>query len=150
MSKNRPLGAGNARFIEIGAASIPMRSLINVDHISNVRFEENFTEIESPLGGVQMIPNGWQIALAINDYAQSFAYESQADAVYAYNLVLDMIANVGCPISRLGKLKAEYVDPYDDVPPLTDEEVAALENPEIDVDAIANAINGGLDDTKIN
>ena len=31
---------GNCRFLELGSLGAPFRSLINIDHITNVRFEQ--------------------------------------------------------------------------------------------------------------
>ena len=166
MSKNRSPNAANARFIELGSPGMSFRSLINVDHLTNMRFEEAFTEVESPVGGLETVSNGWHIVLVLGEHGQTIAFPEESQAVAVYNTILDMIIGTGNPMARMGRLQTrptpspiigaenvwanddEYVDPYDQ--PLTDEEIDQLENPEIDVDAIADAIDGGLDDTKTN
>ena len=72
-----------------------------------------------------------------------------------------MMVGVGAPIARMPKLKAEPeespivgadgqpvanddIELPGEVPDLTDEELAQLENPEIDVDALADAVEDGL------
>lgn len=164
---------GNARFIELGSIGAPFRSLINVDHITNVRFEQKISdepvqyddngEMTAP---PQQILEGWNIIILLGHGAggQNILFPDEELAVDCYNQILDMIGGAGCPMSRLPKLEPEPVpseilgpngqgvdlDALNDeslpgeAPDLTDEEFDQLENPEIDVDVIADAVEDGL------
>ncbi len=176
----------NARFIEIGSPGAPFRSLVNVDHITNVRFEQKIESIEPQFdddGNMtqppQQIFQGWQIILMLAHGAggQNIFIPNEDGAVALYNQILDMINGTGAPIMRLPKLKAqpqpsgivgpngeelpmspeeldalaqddEFLPGEDGVPPLTEEELDQLENPEIDVDAIADAVEAGVGSDK--
>ena len=173
----------NARFIEIGSPGAPFRSTVNVDHITNVRFEQKIETIEPQFdddGNMtqppQQIFQGWQIVLMLahGGGGQNIFIPNEDGAVALYNQILDMIAGTGAPIMRLPKLKPtpppsdlvgpdgksiemseeelealaangeDFLPGEDGVPPLTDEELDALANPEIDVDAIADAVEAGV------
>lgn len=155
MSSKAPY-RGNARFIEIGTDGAPFRSLVNVDHITNIRFEQK-------IGGTEEQPvlEGWLVILLLGHGAggQNIFFPVEAQAVEVYNSILDMIGHTGAPVTRMARLKPQPVQspilgangeaanaeaPGDDIPPLTDEELDQLANPEIDVDAIADAIEDGL------
>lgn len=161
MSSKAPY-RGNARFIEIGTEGAPFRSVVNVDHITNIRFEQKIGED----GNGNPVLEGWTITMLLGHGAggQNIFFPAEVDAVNTYNAILDMISETGAPIRRMLKLKPQPIQspilgangeaanveaPGDDIPPLTDEELDQLENPEIDVDGIAEAINKGLgEDTK--
>ena len=180
MSRSRATYRGNARFIELGSAGAPFRSLINVDHVTNVRFEQKIgqSEAEYDDAGQMTAPpqqwlEGWIVIIVLGHGAggQNIMFPDEEQAVSCYNTILDMIVGTGAPIARMPKLKAEGPPPEpsallgpdgepmpaangeDDtlpgeVPDLTDEELDQLENPEIDVDAIADAIEEGVTDDK--
>lgn len=176
MSKRRP-ASGNARFIELGSPGAPFRSLINIDHITNVRFEQHIINAEPKYDGEGKMtdpggqqPAGWKVVIVLGHGAggQNIAFPDEFQASACYNEILDMIQGVGGPISRKPKLEFEPIEPpsaivgadgealgmpgNDDledplpgeVPDLTDEELDQLENPEIDVDEIADAVEEGL------
>jgi hypothetical protein len=163
----------NARFIEIGSPGAPFRSTVNVDHITNVRFEQKIEQVEpkfdedgNMIAPPQQVFQGWQIILMLAHGAggQNIFIPNEDGAVALYNQILDMIAGTGAPIMRLPKLKPtpppsdlvgpdgeplaangdDFLPGEDGVPPLTDEELDALANPEIDVDAIADAVEAGV------
>ena len=161
----------NARFIEIGSPGAPFRSLVNVDHITNVRFEQKIDQIDpkfdddgNMIAPPQQVFQGWQIILMLahGSGGQNIFIPNEDGAVALYNQILDMINGTGAPIMRLPKLKAtpppsdivgpdgqplgeDFILPGEDgVPPLTDEELDQLEHPEIDVDAIADAVEAGV------
>jgi hypothetical protein len=175
----------NARFIEIGSPGAPFRSLVNVDHITNVRFEQKIDHIEPEYddeGKMTRPPQqhfqGWQIILMLAHGAggQNIFIPNEDGAVALYNQILDMINGTGAPIMRLPRLKAQpkpsglvgpdgkpvemspeeldalndegFLPGEDGVPPLTDEEIDQLEHPEIDVDAIADAVEAGVGSDK--
>jgi hypothetical protein len=189
MSRNKAPYRGNARFIELGSLGAPFRSLVNVDHISNVRFEQKIGQSDAQYDdkGEMTAPpqqwhEGWVIVIVIGHGAggQNIQFPDEEQAVTVYNTILDMISGTGAPIARMPKLKAQppihahkFLGPdgeplpeqsellgpdgeplmaangEDDslpgeVPDLTDEELDQLENPEIDVDAIAEAVEDGL------
>lgn len=172
MSRNRATYRGNARFLELGSVGAPFRSLVNVDHITNVRFEQKIGQSEAKYddNGEMTEPpqqwlEGWAIILVLAHGAggQNIMFPDEQQAVSCYNTILDMIGGVGAPISRMPKLRVtpepsviegldgapiadndDALPGEDGVPPLTDEEVDQLENPEIDVDGIAEAIDKGL------
>jgi hypothetical protein len=185
MSRNKAPYRGNARFIELGSLGAPFRSLVNVDHITNVRFEQKIREIPAQYDDngemtapPQQVFEGWAIILVLGHGAggQNIMFPDEQQAVACYNTILDMIVGTGAPIARMPKLRitpppSDLVGPdgkpiemsdeekaaladndeealpgEDGVPPLTDEELDQLENPEIDVDAIADAIEDGLGD----
>jgi hypothetical protein len=181
---------GNARFLELGTLGAPFRSLINVDHITNVRFEQSIgqQEAEYDKDGEMTAPpqqwsEGWKliIVLAHGAGGQNIMFPTEAQAVGCYNTILDMIAGVGAPIARMPKLKVTpepepgselgllgpdgqplgEMSPAEkdalagndamlpgEVADLTDEEIDQLENPEIDIDAIAEAVEDGLGDDR--
>ena len=156
MSSKAPY-RGNARFIEIGAEGAPFRSVINVDHITNLRFEQQIGEDDN---GTPVL-EGWIIVLLLGHGAgsQNIFFPEEAQAVHTYNSILDMINGTGAPIQRMPKLKPQPVAspilgangeaanveaPGDDIPPLTEEELEQLANPEIDINAIADAVEDGL------
>ena len=180
MANRKSPNAGNARFIELGSLGAPFRSLMNVDHITNIRYEQKIEETEVPVtegkaavfndAGEMLSPPeqgetrmelslvGWNIMIQLGETGQTIFFPEEEGAVNCYNTILDMIARTGNPISRMPKLKPmpKPIDspivgadgsPFiaDDVPPFTEEELNQLENPEIDIDAIADAINDGLD-----
>ena len=176
--KRRP-ASGNARFIELGSPGAPFRSLVNIDHITNVRFEQHIINADpeyddqgnmtSPGG---QMPAGWKVVIVLGHGAggQNIAFPDEHQAAACYNEILDMIQGVGGPIARKPKLEFEQLpepssmlgpdgkpldlgvpgnddleDPLPgEVPELTDEELDQLENPEIDVDGIADAVEEGL------
>lgn len=176
MSRNKAPYRGNARFIELGSLGAPFRSLVNVDHISNVRFEQKIGQSDAQYddNGEMTAPpqqwhEGWVIVIVIGHGAggQNIQFPDEEQAVTVYNTILDMISGTGAPIARMPKLKAQPPLPEQsellgpdgeplmaangeddslpgEVPDLTDEELAQLENPEIDVDAIAEAVEDGL------
>ena len=189
---------GSARFIELGSLGAPFRSLINVDHITNIRFEQKIGNEEATYddGGEMTAPpqqflEGWHLVIVLAHGAggQNIMFPDEQSAVACYNNVLDMIVGTGAPMSRMVKLKVtpeeskiegldgNPIDGNDDdqlhdeleipvkdtrdpplkpgeaiammpgesgAPPLTDEELDQLANPEIDVDGIAEAIKLGL------
>lgn len=179
---------GNCRFLELGSLGAPFRSLINIDHITNVRFEQKVGSEEATYddNGEMTAPpqqflEGWQLVLVLAHGAggQNIMFPTEEAAVACYNTILDMIVGTGAPMSRMAKLKVtpapapgsemgllgpdgqplgEMSDAekdalagndddqlhIDDIPPFTDEELDQLENPEIDVDAIADAVEAGL------
>jgi hypothetical protein len=155
---------GNARFIELGTEHRTFRSLINVDHITNVRFEQDIQEVEAQYdeNGVMTAPPqqllaGWVVYLVLRDQGQRIAFDDEEQAVTTYNVIIDSINAVGVPIRRLPKLKCDYVAANSDandghfleddlpfeIPELTDEELDQLEHPEFDIDAIADAVKTG-------
>ena len=171
MSSRKTPYRGQARFIELGSMGAPFRSLINVDHISNVRFEQKIGQQDAVYDDAgemtappQQFHEGWQIIIVIGHGAggQNIFLPEEAQAISLYNHILDMIGGVGAPMSRMPKLKplpplppvpagivgadgAPIVNSEDLVPPpLTDEEMEQLEHPEIYTDAVADAIDEGL------
>ena len=101
----------------------------------------------------QQIMAGWNVILQFTEQGQRINFEKESDAVDFYNKMLDMIANTGAPISRLKRLTTQASTPAnddDEIPDLTDEELDQLEDPEIDVDAIADAVNAGVGSDKPN
>lgn len=169
MGSNRKPYSGQARFIELGSLGAPFRSLINVDHISNVRFEQKIGQSDAEYDDAgqmtappQQFLEGWIVIIVIAHGAggQNIMLPTEAQAVELYNTILDMVAGVGAPIARMPKLRVEP-DPSPivgadgeslpgEVPELTEEELDQLEHPEIDVDGIADAIDEGLGDDKAN
>lgn len=156
MSNKAPY-RGNARFIELGSPGAPFRSTVNIDHIVNVRYEMNIQEIDAQydekgemIAPPQQILAGWNVVLQFTEQGQRINFEKESDAVEFYNTMLDMIANTGAPISRLKRLQTQQQPANDEVPDLTDEELNQLENPEIDVDAIADAVATGVGSDKPN
>lgn len=173
MANKRPYHA-NARFIELGSAGAPFRSLVNVDHITNIRFEQKITDVPAQFdddGNMTAPPQqyleGWTIVLVLGHGAggQNIVFPTEEQAVEVYNTMLDMIVGTGVPIARMPKLtvsppppeQSELLGPDGEpleavndeplpgeVPDLTEEELAQLENPEIDVDAIADAVEDGF------
>jgi hypothetical protein len=178
MSNRKPNYYGNSRFIELGSLGAPFRSLINVDHLTNVRFEQKIEEREIRVEGSHgkaaeydaagemtappVLPEtrmepllvGYNINLAFGEAGQTIFIQEEAQAVSVYNTVLDMITGTGVPIARMPKLKMQPKQqspsglvgadgaPLDEFTgELTDEELDQLEHPEIDVDAIADAVN---------
>lgn len=169
MSNKRRSYTAQARFIEIGSPGAPFRSLVNVDHVTNVRFEQKVDTIEPEFdddGNMTKPPQhhvqGWQITLALAHGAgvQNIFIPNEDGAVALYNQILDMINGTGAPISRLPKLTVqETPSPIigangqpvanDELPgesELSDDELDQLEHPEIDVDAIADAVEQGVKD----
>lgn len=175
MSRSKGTYRGNARFIELGTLGAPFRSLINVDHITNVRFEQKIGSEEPQYDdeGKMTAPpqqylEGWTVLIVLAHGAggQTIMFPDEQQAINCYNSLLDMVVGTGAPMARMLKLKpqpepsqiegldgqplGEMSDAEkdalapDDIPPLTDEELDQLENPEIDVDAIADAVDDGL------
>lgn len=168
MSRSKATYRGNARFIELGSMGAPFRSLINVDHISNVRFEQKIGERDATFDDdgqmtapPQQVHEGWMIVIVIGHGAggQNIFLPEEAQAVELYNRILDMVGGAGVPLVRMPKLQplpvTSMIEGLDgapiandelpgEVPELTDEELDQLENPEIDVDAIAEAVEHGL------
>ncbi len=165
---------GNARFIELGSLGAPFRSLINVDHITNVRFEQKIGNEEAQYDDAgemtappQQFLEGWTIVLVLGHGAggQNIMFPTEEAAVGCYNTILDMIVGTGAPMSRMQKLKVtpeesliEGLDgapianddslPGDDDDVVTDDDVDALANPDVDVDAIADAVEAGVGKTE--
>jgi len=197
-AKKRPYN-GNARFIELGSLGQPFRTLINVDHLTNLRYEQKIELQEVPVPGgapakdavydkdtgemlappqaaeTQKIPMlmGFNIVLVFGAETQAIFFNDEAQSVTVYNTVLDMISGTGAPIARmpkltpqppeevpsglvgadgapLGAVNDDDVPAPGEVPDLTDEELDQLANPEIDVDAIADAVDKGVDDDRPN
>lgn len=175
MGNNRKtVTASQARFIELGSMGAPFRSLLNVDHISNVRFEQKVGQSEAEYDDAgqmtappQQFLEGWVVIVVIGHGAggQNIMFNEEAQAISCYNSILDMIAGVGAPMARMPKLRPEPVpsaivgadgapmDADNDPLPgealeLTEEEIDQIANPEIDVDSIADAIDEGLSDEK--
>jgi hypothetical protein len=175
---------GNARFLELGSPDQPFRSLVNIDHLSNCRFEQDIRHSDIPAqydadGSMTAPPQqsdpflvGWKVVLLFDapQQTQAISFTVEEQAIHMYNLILDMISNAGVPVSRCSKLKPMpkpsglvdadgnpveaagnddgYLPDEDDAPELTDDELDQLEHPEIDVDAIADAIEEGVGDDK--
>lgn len=197
-AKKRPY-SGNARFLELGSLGQPFRTLINIDHLTNCRYEQKIEMQEIPKPGgapakpaqyddagemvappqapeTEQIPvlAGFNIVLVFGSETQAIFFNDEDQSVTVYNTILDMIAGTGVPIARMPKLTpqppeeepSKFLGPdgaplgagNDDddtpapgeVPDLTDEELDQLENPEIDVDAIADAVDQGVDDDRPN
>ena len=195
MGNRKTPTSANARFIELGSLGQPFRSLVNVDHLTNLRYEQSVEDIEIPLGpgteatygddGEMLTPPilaetrkeptlvGFKIVLLFGEQGQTIAFNNEAESIACYNSILDMIAGTGNPIARMPKLQpmppefapSNLLDPdgvpldmlspeerealADDdvpgeVPDLTDGELSQLENPVIDIDAIADAVEDGL------
>ena len=196
-NRSKAINSGNARFIELGAEGQPFRSLINVDHLTNLRYEHKIEQREIPIPGAQAVEatyddagemltppipaettmepilTGFNIILMFGEQGQTIYFNNEGESVATYNRILDMIAGTGNPTARMPKLKVmppqtipgDLVGPdgspivgpdgkpldlspanSEDLvpPPLTDEEMDQLENPEIDIDAIADAVEEGL------
>jgi len=165
---------GNARFIELGSLGAPFRSLINVDHITNVRFEQKIGNEEATYDDdgqmtapPQQFLEGWQIILVLGHGAggQTIMFPTEETAVACYNTILDMVVGTGAPMSRMAKLKVtpeesliEGLDgapianddslPGDDDDVVTDADLDDLANPDVDVDAIADAVEAGVGKTE--
>lgn len=140
-NKQRPYN-GNARFLELGTEGAPFRSLVNVDHISNVRFEQKIRNVEATYDDdgkmtapPQQFHEGWNIIIVIAHGAggQNIVFGDEEQAVGCYNSILDMIAGVGAPLARMSKLKLTPVpssivgangQAFD--APLTDEEISEV------------------------
>lgn len=204
MSNKKANYYGSARFIELGTPGQPFRSLINIDHVANVRYEQQIEEHEIRVPGSKgkaaeydvagqmtsppILPEtrkepilvGWLIAIIFDDgQGQKIAFNNEQESVNCYNSIVDMIAGTSIPIARLMvKLKAQpperrpsilvgadgapfndggpdfpdgteeegFLPGEDGVPMLTEAELDQLENPEIDIDAIANAVKVGVGD----
>ena len=161
MGNRKSPNAGNARFIELGSPGAPFRSLINVDHISNIRFEQKIEQMpatpDEDETRMEHVLTGWNIIIQLGETGQTIFFPEERQAVDCYNTILDMIGGTGNPLARMPKLRPMPASPQasaivdangapiaDDVPPLTEEELDALEHPEIDVDAIAEAVEDGL------
>lgn len=128
MGNKRSPNAGNARFIELGSPGQPFRSLINVDHLTNIRYELDIDAQEEKL-------NGYKVTLMFGEHGQTIAFEIEEQAVNFYNSMLDQIGGTGCPIIRVPKLTVqapELVNPSGDVI-------------EPDADAVADAVYSALD-----
>lgn len=165
MSRKAPY-RGNARFIELGSVGAPFRTTINVDHISNIRFEQRIKQIDAEYDDdgrmtrpPQEIADGWNVVFVIGHGAggQSIFFPEEQHAAECYNTVLDLIQNLGIPIQRMTRIRVPNRstqatpgndDLEDEMPDLTDEELDQLENPEIDVDSIAEAVDQGLNETE--
>jgi len=160
---------GNARFFELGSEGAPFRSLVNIDHISNVRFEQKIGQRDAEYDdqGQMTAPpreflEGWAVILVIAHGAggQTIMFPSEEECVSCYNRILDMIAASGVPVVRMPPLRVtpepSMIEGLDGVPianddddptgPISDEELDSIENPDIDVDAIAGAVSAGVDD----
>jgi hypothetical protein len=161
---------GDARFLELGSPGAPFRSLVNISHISNVRFEQKIGQQEATYddGGQMTAPpqeflEGWAIMLVIahGTGGQNILFPSEEEAVACYNMILDMIVATGVPISRQPKLtitpeqpEPSMIEGLDGAPignrdedptgPISDEELDGFENPDIDIDAIADAVSDGV------
>ena len=132
--------ASNARFIEIGSPGVPFRSLVNIDHIVNVRFEQATMQPEE---GPPVLIDGWVVTVSLINQANTLNFPDLDSAINMYNELLDQIAVMApCTVqARLEIPEAPYAEPEDEVPAanedpgnleLTDEEKYQLENPEID------------------
>lgn len=158
---------GSTRFIEVGSPNSSFRSLLNVEHVSNVRFEQDIQQIDAQYdedGEMTAPPQqmllGWVIVIHFGDTGQKIAFADEEQAVECYNMILDMISDVGVPMRKQKKLEAQtdsdqisFLDADGnaindelpgEVPELTEEELDALANPEFDIDAIADAVEAGL------
>lgn len=165
MSRKTPYH-GNARFIELGSADAPFRSLLNVDQIINVRFEQKVGEKEATYDddGLMTAPpeqwlEGYVVIIEHTKAGQNIFFPEEQQCINCYNAILDMILGTGVPIVRMPKLRAMPVPSAivgadgeaindelpGEVPDLTDEELEQLAHPEIDVDAIADAIEEGVE-----
>ena len=153
-SKNKRISTfqGNARFIELGAVGAPFRSLLNVDKIINVRFEQNVGTKEAEYGtdGEMTAPpeqwlQGWNVLIDHDRAGQTIAFPDEESAVECYNTILDMIAGTDVPMARMPKLETQppisMIEGLDGtpmspdfVPELTEAELDALSNPEFDTD----------------
>lgn len=126
----------------------------------------------------QQFMAGWLIIIEFRGgNGQNIAMPNHGQAAELYNTLLDMIAGTGIPMARQPRLEAPkppsgLVGPDGlpvemsaeelealgidepplpgEVPDLTEEELDALENPEIDVDAIADAVKEGVGDEQSN
>lgn len=155
----------NTRFIEIGSTNSSFRSTLNVEHISNIRFEQDLQQIDAQYdeNGVMTAPpqqmlNGWLVVIHYGETGQTIAFAKEEQAVELYNEILEMITQVGIPIRKQKKLVAhthgEQINLFGadgnplpgEFPELTEEELDALANPEfeIDIDAIADAVDASV------
>jgi hypothetical protein len=176
MGNNRKTSyTGNARFFELGSPGAPFRSLINADHLTNVRFEQRIENQQIPAqfddDGTMTAPPqegepelvGWNILLLFGSDTQAIAFKDEQQAVECYNTILNMLQGIGCPMARVPKLEVMPPLPEesliqgldgapianDDVPDLTDEEKAQLADPEIIAGAFDDAFDDALDETEV-
>lgn len=163
---------GNARFIEIGSENVLHRQFVNIDHITNLRFEEQLEEREE-----QVVVVGFNVIIGFENSNNQVAFRTPEPAIALYNALVDQMQSVGIPMTRLPKLEMPSmpsgllgadgvpVDASDRHPglaggegegvnedafELSDEDLAMLENPEIDEDAIADAFESVDDDPQPN
>jgi len=159
VSNKRTTYHGNARFVELGSPGILFRQLVNVDQITNLRLEERFEED---------VIIGYDVIVSFNNNNNQIGFRDAGQAAALYNVLLDQINAVGAPMTRLPRVEVPQepsaivgadglavdaadlhpdlaggegagVAPNDD--DLTDEDLAMLEHPDIDEDAIADAFD---------
>lgn len=146
---------GNARFLELGSLGAPFRSLINIDHITNVRFEQKIGNDEAKYDddGQMTAPpaqflEGWQLVIVLAHGAggQNIMFPTEEAAVGCYNTILDMIVGVGVPMSRMKKLtvtpEEKLIEGMDGKPlgEMSDDEKEALAS--YDDDQLHDALPG--------
>ena len=168
---------GNARFIEIGSPGVLFRQLVNIDQITNLRFEERLEKQEDG----ESIVSGYDVIIAFEANSNSIFFHDADQAIGLYNVLLDQIIAVGAPMTRLPKLElpaeASAIVGADGTPvdatdlhaelaggegagiaenddgddfELTDADLELLENPVIDEDAIAAAFEDVDEDKSAN
>lgn len=111
---------GNARFFELGSVGAPFRSLVNIDHLTNVRFEQKIETLEAQFdddGKMTMPPmqqaQGWLITLVLGHGAggQNILFPDEEQAVACYNDILLHIERAAVPMVRLPRLEPQPKPP---------------------------------------
>ena len=111
----------NARFIEIGSPGIMVRQLVNIDQITNLRFEEQLEEQEFPIpdatavtddDGNQHMPTqkrvvcvGYNVIISFSTNHNQIAFREIEPAIGLYNTLLDQINGLGVPMTRFPRLE---------------------------------------------
>ena len=160
----RPDYHGNSRYIELGTPGIPFRHLINVDHISALRFEEKFEETAEK----RSVLVGFDVVITFTSTNNVIGFDDPQQAMNCYNSLVEQIHAVGVPITRLPRLA--LAPPESESPviadvdgalisdaineallpgdaELTEEELAMLENPEFDTSIETEVEEQALKDT---
>jgi hypothetical protein len=122
---------GNARFLEIGSPGVMFRQLVNIDQITNLRFEEQLEEQEFPIPGTgqpqhvetdeegneylaeaippemqtQVVCTGYNVIVSFPGNNNQVSFNDIAPAMGLYNALLDQINGLGVPITRFPRLE---------------------------------------------
>lgn len=118
-----PIYRGNARFFEIGSPTVLFRQFINLDQVTNIRFEESFEDRQIPVPG-SAVPNvvdadgneispatppvmqtlrvsaGFNVVVCFVGNNNAITFPDAKGAAELYNTLLAQISSLNVPSTR--------------------------------------------------